>query len=153
MKQRDFDRLLATYGADLRRWPTLQRPGARTLLEVSPMARERLADIRRFDATLDLAAPAIAVERIDAVVARAMAAVRTQPQAQEVAPLLPGLRAATARWLSAGVLSGAIAAGFAFGFVLHSPGASSTPGAAEEAESTAASLVFARSLSLYAEAE
>jgi len=134
-----------------------QRAAAERLLQNSAAARARWAAARGLDAVLDAAAPTVAPEIVDRVVDRARAAVRFLPQdkAADQEPLLPGLPAATARWLSAGVLSGAVAAGLAFGFVLQpAPNSTAVAAAAEEAETnTAVSLVFARPMALDAEAE
>src|SRR5262249_27981481 len=123
MNQQKFDRLLDIYGADPKRWPPAERGAAEALLRQSPQAQRQFAAAQQLDAALDRVGPAVAAAQIDRVVEQAMAAVRFLPQDKIAArpALLPGLRAATARWLSAGVLSGAVAAGLAFGFLLQQP--------------------------------
>jgi hypothetical protein len=57
MTRPQFERLLATYGADLQRWPAAQRRAARALVAEDEAARAARDEAARLDALLDRFAP------------------------------------------------------------------------------------------------
>jgi len=75
MTRQQFERLLATYGADLQRWPAAQRRAARALVAEDEAARLARDEAARLDALLDRFAPSAPPD----AAARVAAALRALP--------------------------------------------------------------------------
>lgn len=116
--QEDLDRLLDAFGADPARWPPDRRAAALERLAASAEAHEAVAEAARLDGLLDLApAPAVGEDRVERVVAAALARTRTP------APRRNGLPA-WAAWPALprfGWLGGAALAGLALGLLTVPP--------------------------------
>ncbi len=128
-----FSRLLLEEGADIARWPEVERDGARALLAASPECRRRWAEARRLEELLALhwtrlEARGRAEGREAAIIEAALRRVRALPR-----------RAPERRWLLSRPVGAALAAavlagllvGWAMAPVLHPP--RSAPATAIEA--------------------
>jgi hypothetical protein len=110
MNEQRFIELLASYGAELSRWPLDERGAAEELLEFGP---HRLKDLweseRVFDRLLTLdkdGQPSIALET--RVLSAAAGRGRVAPRA--------GLRLRTPQWAAGGAIAASLALGFAVGY-------------------------------------
>jgi hypothetical protein len=120
MTDDEFRRLVGTYGAAPHRWPAHLKADALACLAGSPRAQVALQRAGALDDLLDSAfpeAPGEAPADAGRVVEAALAAVRRLPPAR---PAAAGWRR-PGGWLSAGIVSGAMAAGIAVGLVIHRP--------------------------------